>query len=130
MIRGERAIRDVRVLVVDSDPDALELLAVALIESGFSVRTATNADEALLEARRRTPSVVLAADQASTRGGLALCGALRRDLGREDIPFVLLTDRGGAAGSRGGTLRPAGVRVFPKPVDLPGLIGALRGLVA
>lgn len=127
-------IRDVdkgrRVLVVDADPRSLELMAVALIDSGFSVRTAASAAEALSEARRLPPSLVLSDVEMPGTDGFELCAALRREPALGAIPVVLLTNRptGPRDRERGATVGIADY--LPKPVDLPGLVRMLHRLSA
>ena len=43
--------RKLRILVVDDEPDAIELAAVNLKAAGFEVRTAADGEEALRKAR-------------------------------------------------------------------------------
>ena len=50
---------EARLLVVDDEPNILELLATSLRFAGFEVATATNGREALTEARRLRPDLVV-----------------------------------------------------------------------
>lgn len=117
-----------RVLVVDADARSLEMLAVALLDSGFTVRTAASAAEALAEARRRPPSLVLADAVMPEMDGFQLCAAFRGDPRLGTVPVVLLAasqpdarfrERGATAGA---------TDYLTKPVDLPRLIQVIRGL--
>ena len=128
MIRGED--KGTRVLVVDADPRSLELLAVALIDSGFSVRTAASAAEALDEARRLPPTLVLSDVEMPGADGFELCAALRREPALGGIPVVLLSNRptGPRDRERGATVGIADY--LSKPVDLPGLVYLLHRLSA
>src|SRR3954470_1983790 len=74
-----RSVLETRVLVVDADVSSLEMLAVALLDSGFSVRTAASAAEALAEARKRPPSLVLTDIAMPEMDGIQLCAELRGD---------------------------------------------------
>jgi CheY-like chemotaxis protein len=128
MIRGGH--EGTRILVVDADPRSLEHMAVALIDSGFSVRTAASAAEALDEARRLPPMLVLTDVEMPGTDGFELCAALRREplLGR--VPVVLLANRptGPRDQERGAIVGIADY--LPKPVDLPGLVQVLHRLSA
>ena len=119
-----------RVLVVDADPRSLELMAVALIDSGFSVRTAASAAEAIHEARRLTPALVLSEAEMPDTDGFELCAQLRREPSLGTVPVVLLSNR-----PTGPRERERGVMVgisdyLPKPIDLPGLVRLLHRLSA
>ena len=119
-----------RVLVVDADPRSLEHMAVALLDSGFSVRTAATAAEALDEARRLPPTLVLSDVEMPGTDGFELCAALRREPSLGGIPVVLLSSRatGPRDRERGAVVSIADY--LPKPVDLPGLVHLLHRLSA
>lgn len=127
---GQQGGIETRVLVVDADARSLEMLAVALLESGFAVRTAASAAEALAEARKRPPSLILSDIAIPGVDGFQLCAAFRGDPGLGSVPIVLLA--GGPADPR---LRERGASVgasdyLSKPVDLPRLVQVIRGLAA
>lgn len=121
---------ETRVLVVDADARSLELLAVALLDSGFTVRTAASAAEALAEARKRPPSLVLSDIAMPEMDGFQLCAAFRGDPGLGGVPVVLL-----AGGQIDPRLRERGTTAgaadyLAKPVDLSRLVQVIRGLSA
>ena len=57
---GARSLRDLRVLVVDDQPDSLDVVRVALMTCGADVRTCGRADEALQETRQWRPDILIA----------------------------------------------------------------------
>jgi CheY-like chemotaxis protein len=125
-----RSVLETRVLVVDADVSSLEMLAVALLDSGFAVRTAASAAEALAEARKRPPSLVLTEVAMPEMDGIQLCAELRGDPSLGGVPIVLLA--GGHADPR---LRERGATAgasdyLTKPIDLPRLVQVIRGLSA
>lgn len=106
------------------------MLAVALLDSGFAVRTAASAAEALAEARQRPPSLVLTDVAMPGMDGFELCAAFRGDPRLGDVPVVLL-----AGGHTDLRLRERGATAgaadcLSKPVDLPRLVQVIRGLSA
>lgn len=124
------SVPETRVLVVDADVRSLETLAVALLDSGFAVRTAASGAEALAEARKRPPSLVLTEIAMPGMDGIQLCSELRGDPRLGGVPIVLLA--GGQIDprlrERGST---AGVSDYlTKPIDLPRLVQVIRGLSA
>jgi EAL domain-containing protein (putative c-di-GMP-specific phosphodiesterase class I) len=80
---------ETRVLVVDADARSLEMLAVALLDSGFTVRTAASAAEALAEARKRPPSLVLSDIAMPEMDGIQLMHSIREQ--GAPVPVVLTT---------------------------------------
>jgi two-component system, sensor histidine kinase and response regulator len=125
-----RSVPETRVLVVDADASSLETLAVALLDSGFAVRTAASGAEALAEARKRPPSLVLTEIAMPGMDGIQLCAAFRGDPGLGDVPIVLLT--GGQTDPRlRERVATAGASDYlTKPIDLPRLVQVIRGLSA
>jgi CheY-like chemotaxis protein len=123
-----RSVPETRVLVVDADARSLETLAVALLDSGFAVRTAASGAEALAEARKRPPSLVLTEIAMPGMDGIQLCAEFRGDPRLGDVPIVLLA--GGQADSRlRERVSTAGASDYlTKPIDLPRLVQVIRGL--
>ena len=117
-----------RVLIVDDDPAGLEMLAVALLDSGFTVRTAASAAEALAEARRVPPSLVLVDVMMPEMDGFELCAVLKADPRLGQVPVVLMSAAGGdpVVQERGANVGPAGY--LGKPIDLLRLVEVLRQL--
>lgn len=81
-----------RVLLVDSDVDALGELASALRARGVTVANANDAYEAVEQAFKRRPDVVLAAKSVDEQGALTNAFAVVPELA--DTPFLFLVDGG------------------------------------
>ncbi|QDV04570.1 Transcriptional regulatory protein BaeR [Planctomycetes bacterium Poly30] len=79
------------VLIVEDDPDIVELLQYTLEREGYPVLVATNGDKGLSEARRRQPGLVLLDLMMPGLSGLEVCRALKSDPGTRDIPVVMIT---------------------------------------
>jgi two-component system phosphate regulon response regulator PhoB len=81
----------VRVLVVDDEPDLLELVRFNLSQAGFSVDTASTGMEAM-EALRRSPPQLLVLDvMLPDLTGTELCRRVRGDKRLRDLPVLMLT---------------------------------------
>ncbi|HEY3138496.1 MAG TPA: response regulator [Blastocatellia bacterium] len=81
------------VLVVDDDPDALDL-AIAMIEdSGYSVETATNGREALESIAARRPDVVILDLMLPEMDGFEVVHRMSLNAEWRSIPVILLTAR-------------------------------------
>lgn len=117
-----------RVLVVDDDPLNLEVLAEVLFDRGFNVRTAANAAEALAEAHRRRPALVLADVAMPGMDGVELCAAIKRDPRLGNVPVVLLSADGGDPRERARGADAGAAEYLSKPVDLEGLLRVVRRL--
>jgi two-component system phosphate regulon response regulator PhoB len=82
-----------KILVVDDEPDALELIEVNLKAAGYEVLSAANGAEALAKARAGLPALVLLDVMLPEVDGLEVCKALRRDPKTSAIPIIMLTAR-------------------------------------
>jgi CheY-like chemotaxis protein len=106
-----------RVLVVEDLPALRQLLAMALADEGFAVRTAPNGAEALAGLEEAAPCLILLDLRMPVMDGHAFARAYRAR-GDADAHLVVMT-----AEARPGDLREIGpVHVVPKPFDLGELL--------
>ncbi len=82
-----------KILVVDDEPDARELIEVNLKAAGFEVLTAANGRQALEKARATLPALVLLDVMLPEVDGLEVCKSLRRDAKTALLPIIMLTAR-------------------------------------
>jgi DNA-binding response OmpR family regulator len=83
-----------RALVVEDDPDIVELLEHYLETDGWMVSVA-NDGRAALEKLKRDPIDLVVLDlQIPLLDGLAVCAAIRADSRIHEVPVVMLTARG------------------------------------
>jgi two-component system phosphate regulon response regulator PhoB len=82
-----------KILVVDDEPDALELIEVNLKGAGFDVLSAANGRQALEKARATLPALILLDVMLPEMDGLEVCKSLRRDPKTAGIPVIMLTAR-------------------------------------
>ena len=80
-----------KILVVDDEPDALELISYNLKAAGFDVVTADDGEEALKKARANIPALILLDVMLPEVDGLEVCKTLRRDPATSAIPIIMLT---------------------------------------
>ncbi|MGD0536086.1 MAG: response regulator [Verrucomicrobiota bacterium] len=80
-----------KILVVDDEPDAVELVEFNLRGAGFDVITAGNGDEALKKARTFAPDLILLDLMLPEVDGLEVCKILRRDPATSAVPIIMLT---------------------------------------
>jgi len=85
-------LTDMRVLVVDDDPDSNEAVRTVLASAGADVRTASSADEALTVLGRWVPDVLVSDIAMPNEDGYALLARMRADVaGLGRIPAIALT---------------------------------------
>ena len=80
-----------RILVVDDEPDAIELIRFNLKASGYEVLTAEDGEEALAKARKFCPDMILLDVMLPEIDGLEVCKILRRDPATASLPIIMLT---------------------------------------
>ena len=80
-----------RILIVDDEPDAIELMAFNLKTAGYEVVTASDGEEAVRKARALLPALILLDLMLPEVDGLEVCKILRRDPRTSAIPIVMVT---------------------------------------
>ena len=83
-----------RALVVEDDPDIVELLTHYLQTDGWTVTVASSGRTALERLKRDTFDLLVLDLQIPGVDGLAVCAAVRADARTKDLPVVMLTARG------------------------------------
>ena len=80
-----------KILVVDDEPDAVELVEFNLKSAGYEVVTAADGSEALKKARAQSPDLIVLDLMLPEVDGLETCKILRRDPATSGIPIIMLT---------------------------------------
>jgi DNA-binding response OmpR family regulator len=80
-----------KILIVDDEPEAVELVEFNLKQAGFDVLTAADGAEALKKARTTLPNLVVLDLMLPEIDGLEVCKMLRRDPTTAAIPIVMVT---------------------------------------
>jgi CheY-like chemotaxis protein len=81
-----------KVLVVDDDPDFVEITKTILENHGYDVNTAANGEQALRSMRADLPDLVLLDVMMSTvLDGLNLSHAMSEDAGLSKVPIVMIS---------------------------------------
>ena len=128
--RETRTPQELRVLVVDDEADARELLAIVLGEAGFVVETAGSVSEAFDVLDHFRPHVLISDIGMPEEDGYSLIRRLRRlESGESAIPSVALTAYTRAE-DRCNALSAGFTTHMGKPVDPADLISAVANLAA
>jgi DNA-binding response OmpR family regulator len=80
-----------RILVVDDDPDILDLLRMHLSSAGYEVRTARDGIEAGYRVLSEPPDLIITDVNMPDMDGFELVAALRADATVPHIPVIFLT---------------------------------------
>lgn len=123
-----RARAPQRVLLVDDNHDAAEMIAELLAAAGHDVRVANDPAQALREADTFYPQVAILDIGLPVMDGIALGGELRERLGRVTPTFVALSGYGQEQDVR--RSQEAGFALhLVKPIDTDRLVYVLDELV-
>ena len=82
-----------RVLVVDDEPDLLELVRVNLAQAGYEVDTAQDGAAALERVGRAKPDLLVLDLMLPSIPGTEVCRRLRADPETASLPIIMLTAR-------------------------------------
>jgi two-component system chemotaxis response regulator CheY len=111
------------VLIVDDDPNLLEVTSFVIESEGVAVETAKNGEEALALLRAgRLPGLVLLDLMMPVMNGWEFLDEVAKDPSLKVIPVVVLT-----AAARAQV--PGAVEVLCKPMDLKALLRAVERYV-
>ena len=113
-----------KILVVDDNPDNVELVKLLLEFEGFEVRTADSASEAFVVLKTFDPALILMDVQLPEMDGLELTRQLRSQPQWRDTLIVALSayamkqdqENARAAGCDGYITKPIDTRSFPQQV--------------
>ena len=84
---------ETRILVVDDEPDVLELVVFHLEKENFKVAVADTGDKALKLARAQVPSLLVLDLMLPGINGLEICRLLKQDPKTRGVPILMLTAR-------------------------------------
>ena len=82
-----------RILIVEDEPDALELIGYNVREAGMNPVFASNGTQALEVARTTRPELIVLDLILPELDGLEVCKLLQRDPHTQSIPIVMLSGR-------------------------------------
>ncbi len=83
-----------KVLIVDDEPDIVEIIAYNLQHAGYQTACAADGEEALEKARGFMPDLVMLDVMMPRRNGMDTLQALRRDPALRETPVLFLTALG------------------------------------
>jgi CheY-like chemotaxis protein len=86
-------MQDKQILVVEDEEDILELVSFNLKKQGYQVKGVTSGEEALQEARRKIPSLIILDLMLPGVDGFNVCKSLKNDPRTKAVPIVMLTAR-------------------------------------
>lgn len=83
-----------RILVIDDEPELVQLIRIFLMRAGFEVASANNGQQALEILDDVRPDLIICDMVMPGLDGVATVKALRSDPKWQDIPIIMLSARG------------------------------------
>ena len=118
-----------KVLIVDDEPAIVASLEFLLGRGGYDVRVARNGEEALTEAERFDPALVLLDVMMPNLSGYEVCQRIRQGPRGRNVKIVMLTARGRDVDVEKGMALGADLYVT-KPFSTKDLVARVKELLA
>ena len=86
--------KDIKILLVDDEPDILEIVGYNLSSEGYDIFTASNGVEAVAKAKKKEPHLIILDVMMPEMDGIEACEIIRNTKGLENTIITFLTARG------------------------------------
>lgn len=86
--------KEIKILLVDDEPDILEIVSYNLSAEGYDVYTAKNGADGVAKAKKKQPHLVILDVMMPEMDGIEACELMRKAPGLEDTIITFLTARG------------------------------------
>ena len=85
---------DIKILLVDEEPDSIEILRYNLTQEGYSVIAAKDGHSAIKKAEKEIPNLIIMDVMMPKMDGIEACGIIRQNPKFNDTIIMFLTARG------------------------------------
>lgn len=86
--------KNIKILLVDDEPDILEIVGFNLSAEGYQITTAKNGVEAIEKAKKTKPHLIILDVMMPVMDGIEACGRIRENSKFNDTIITFLTARG------------------------------------
>ena len=86
--------KDIKILLVDDEPDVIEIIRYNLDQEGYKIYTASDGKEALKKAKKKIPHLIIMDVMMPNIDGIEACEQLRNDVSFNETIIMFLTARG------------------------------------
>jgi diguanylate cyclase (GGDEF)-like protein len=114
-----------RILLVDDDPDILDVLEITLSEENYEILKAPNGEEALKIIKSKSLNLVLLDYNMPKMNGRQVCMEVKKDLLLSHLPIIMVTGKGDVNDRVGGLDAGADDYVV-KPFEPKELLARIR----
>ncbi len=117
-----------RILVVDDEPELVDMITLRLEANDYKVLQAHDGQEGLEMAKKEKPNLIILDLMMPKMDGYKVCGLLKRDARYAKIPIILLTARAQEEDMSLGEELGADAYIT-KPFDPEELLGKIKELM-
>ena len=82
---------NIKILLIDDEPDILEFLSYNFRKNGFTVATANNGVDGILQANIERPDLIISDILMPLMDGIEMCKEIRKMQPFYRLPFIFLT---------------------------------------
>jgi len=87
-------MRRAKILIVDDDPDILDILRLTLEQENYDVIQANNGEDALKLLQTKSPNLIILDYKMPRMNGKEVCQKVKKDLLLQHLPIIMLTGKG------------------------------------
>jgi twitching motility two-component system response regulator PilH len=116
-----------KVLIVDDSKTEIMFLSDALAKKGYAIRSASNAEEAMLRLAEEKPDLILMDVVMPGQNGFQLTRAIVRDPRYADVPVIMCTSKNQETDRVWG-MRQGARDYVVKPVKIDELLAKIEAL--
>jgi two-component system alkaline phosphatase synthesis response regulator PhoP len=120
--------KDILILLVDDEQDILEILEYNLVQSGYQIITATNGKEAVKQAKKHNPQLIIMDVMMPEMDGMEACEQIRQIPELKDVVITFLTARSEEYSQVAG-FEAGADDYITKPIKPKLLISKIKGLL-
>ncbi|MFC1594444.1 response regulator [Candidatus Omnitrophota bacterium] len=117
-----------KILIVDDDPDILDILKITLTDAGYDCLEGNDGEEGLALAKTKSPNLVILDYNMPKLTGVEVVRALKKDILLRHLPIIMLTGKGEVSDKVGGINAGADDYIV-KPFDPQELLARIRMLL-
>ena len=117
-----------RILLVDDNPENLDILQTRLARHGYEILTARDGEEALVTAHETRPDLILLDIMMPKLDGIEVCRRLKANRSLPFMPIVMVTAKADSKDIVAG-LEAGGDEYLTKPVDQAALVARVKSML-
>ena len=114
-----------KILMVDDEPEFLEMVKTRLEAGGYEVITASDGQQGLDKAKKEKPDLIILDLMLPKMDGYKVCGFLKKDTRYSRIPIIILSARAQEEDMQLGEELGADAYII-KPFDAAALLGKIK----